>query len=248
MTLPGSLEEALVQAKEATRLALSEGLTRLQVELILPEIALEAQTLALDFTSLFESHGAGLRVVFPDTGAAMLARRDWGETVFQIGDLGSRFIPVEQKIKEEDTAYLVVCPSSVEINSVEKLCQVAGDRPVVLLIPQLEDIAIVGIGYAARQLRERFLNILETCYYFRPLEGATVFRSYPSLWQVWLEKEDDYELIAEESSKPMGERLETLILQATGKATETGEPSPTPVARKTGLFSSVGKLLKALRQ
>ncbi|WP_422661888.1 DUF1995 family protein [Pannus brasiliensis] len=248
MTLPNSLEEAILQAKEATRLALSEGLTRLQVELIIPEIALEAQALALDFTSLFESRGSGLRVVFPDTGAAMLARRDWGETVFQIGDLGSRFIPVDQKISEEDTAYLVVCPSSVEINAVEKLCQLAGDRPVVLLIPQLEDIAIVGIGYAARQLRERFLSTLESCYYFRPLEGATVFRSYPSSWEVWLEKEDDYELIARESSKPMGERLDTLILQATAKTPDGAEPSPTPAARKTGLFSSVGKLLKALRQ
>jgi len=42
----------------------------------------------------------------------------------------------------------------------------------------------VGIGYAARQLRERFLSILESCYYFRPLESAIVYRSYPSMWQV----------------------------------------------------------------
>ena len=38
----------------------------------------------------------------------------------------------------------------------EALCNEAADRPVVLLNPQLEDVAVVGIGYAARQLRERF--------------------------------------------------------------------------------------------
>jgi hypothetical protein len=172
----------------------------------------------------------------------MLARRDWGETRFQLGDLGSRFLSVEEKIGDEDTAFLVVCPSSIEIAAVEKLCTLAGDRPVLLLIPQLEDVAIVGIGYAARQLRERFLSTLETAYYFRPLEGATVFRAYPSPWQVWLEKEEDRELIAEESGKPLGEHLETLILRATGKE----EPARRP--GRGGLFAGVGKLLKALRQ
>jgi len=162
MTLPNSLEETILQAKAATQLALESGARRIQVELVIPEIALLA--------SIFDSYGSGLRVIFPDTGAAMLARRDWGETVFQLGDLGSRFIPIENKIKPEDEAFLVVCPSSVEINSVEKLCYLAEDRPVVLLIPQLEDVSVVGIGYAARQLRERFLSTLESCYYFRPLE------------------------------------------------------------------------------
>ncbi len=33
------------------------------------------------------------------------------------------------------------------------------------------------------------------------------------MWQVWLEKEDGYELISEQSTKPMGEALENLILR-----------------------------------
>jgi hypothetical protein len=177
----------------------------------------------------------------------MLARRDWGETVFQLGDLGSRFIPVENKIKPEDEAFLVVCPSSVEINSVEKLCYLAEDRPVVLLIPQLEDVSVVGIGYAARQLRERFLSILESCYYFRPLESAIVYRSYPSLWQVWLEKEDGYELISEQSTKPMGEALENLILKASSN-TPNDSSNPANKAKKSGLFATMGRFLKALQQ
>lgn len=244
--VPNSLEEAIAQAQLATQSALDAGLKRLQVELVIPEIELQAQSLALEFSSLFESYGSGLKVLFPDAGAAALARRDWGETVFKIGDLGSRYIPIESKVETEDQAFVVVCPSSAEIKAVEKLCEIAaeGDRPVLLLIPQLEDIAIVGIGYAARQLRERFITTLESCYYFRPVEGAVILRSYPSLWQVWLEKDEGYELIAEESQKPMGETLELIIAKATGDIPDAAVPQP----KKGGLFADMQRLFNALRQ
>ena len=244
--VPQSLEEAIAEAIIFTKQALLDGRTRLQVELAIPEIALQAQSLGLEFTSLFQDYGSGLRVIFPDTGAAALARRDWGETDFRISDLGSRYIPVDQKISDEDQAFLVVSPSSVEVQSVENLCNLAGDRPVVLLIPQLEDVSIVGIGYAARSLRERFLKTLETSYYFRPLEGAVVLRAYPSLWQVYLEKEDGYELIAEVPEKPLGEVLENLILEKTTPTTANGEESIKP--KKAGLFTSMNRFLKALNQ
>jgi len=244
--VPQSLEEAIAEAIIFTKQALADGRTRLQVEFIIPEIALQAQSLGLEFTSLFQDYETGLKVIFPDTGAAALARRDWGETDFRISDLGSRYIPVDQKISDEDQAFLLVCPSSVEVQSVEKLCNLAGDRPVVLLIPQLEDVSIVGIGYAARALRERFLKTLETSYYFRPLDGAVVLRAYPSLWQVYLEKEEGYELIAEVPEKPLGEVLENLILEKTTLSTANGEETAKP--KKAGLFASMNRFLKALNQ
>jgi hypothetical protein len=116
----------------------------------------------------------------------------------------------------------------------------------VLIIPQLEDISIVGIGYAARQLRERFISKLQSSYYFRPLENAVVFRVFPGLWQVWLEKDDDYELIAEQATKPLGEALERILIKATIGDNEDAESSP--VKQKLGLFSSVKNFLKALSQ
>ncbi|AFY78394.1 protein of unknown function (DUF1995) [Pleurocapsa sp. PCC 7327] len=246
--VPSTLEEAVEQAKEATKVALEAGCERIQVELVVPEIALQAQSLALEFTSLLEDYGSGLRVLFPDTGAAALARRDWGETVFQVSDLGSRFIPVDMKISEEDTAFLVVSPSAIEVNSVEKLCNLAGDRPVVLLIPQLEDVSVVGIGLAARQLRERFLSTLESSYYFRPLEGAVVLRSYPSLWQVWLGGEEDYQLIAEEPQKPTGERLDLLIAGAVTGNSDENESTQAPKPKKPGLLTNMQRFFRALSQ
>jgi hypothetical protein len=245
-TFPKSLEEAVAQAKEATKSALADGYNRLQIELLIPEIALQAQPLALEFASLFAEYGSGLKVIFPDTGAAALARRDWQEVAFQVTDLGSRFTAVETQVTPEDQVFLIVCPSSVEVEKVEKLCNAAGDRPVVLLIPQLEDVAVVGIGLAARQLRERFINNLYSCYYLRPLEGAAVFRVHPSSWQIWLETEEEYELATELSQKPVGEDLERLLLQLT----QTNNDSDSNIAqpKKTGVLGNLQRFLRALSQ
>ena len=157
-SFPNSLTEAVAQAKEATKAAIADGYGRLQVELVLPEIPLQAQSLALEFAQFFEEeYGSGIKIMFPDTGAAMLAKRDWGESPFQVTDMGSRFTSVESQMSDTDQLFIVACPSSVEVERVEKLCDAAGDRPVILLIPQLEDVAVVGIGLAARQLRDRFI-------------------------------------------------------------------------------------------
>lgn len=244
-TFPKSLEESVAQAQEATKAAIADGYTRIQIELIIPEIALKAQALGREFASIFSEYGSGLKVIFPDTGAAALARRDWGDVPFQVTDLGSRFTSVDTIINSEDKIFLLVSPSAVEVSQVEKLCNLAGDRPVVLLIPQLEDVSIVGIGYAARQMRERFISTLYSCYYLRPLQDAAVFRCHPSAWQIWLEKEEDYEFATEVSSKPIGEDLDRLLL----KLTQGSEnDSSTPQQNKRGFLSNLQKFLKALSQ
>lgn len=243
--IPSTLEDAIAKAKEAVQAALDNGCGRIVVDLALPEIALQAQAIALQFTVMFADYGEGLRVMFPDSGAAALAKRDWGETEFQTTDLGSRFTPVDKKIADSDRLFLLVCPSSVEIESVEKLCNLAGDRPVILLIPQLESVATVGIGYAARQLRERFLSTLETAYFLKPFEGGAIYRSYPSLWQVWLEENGEWKLIAEEPQKPAGDRLESILM---GTTEEENNDSPTVKPKKAGFLSNLQQMFKALNQ
>ena len=245
--IPKSLEEAIAQAKEATKIALEAGCTKLQIELVIPEIALRSQYLAYEFTSLFAECNSGLKVLFPDTGAAALARRDWGEIPFQVTDLGSSRTPVERKISQADGAFLVISPSAVEVSQVEKLCNIAGHRPVVLVTPQLENVSTVGIGYAARQLRERFLSTLESSYYFRPLEGAAVFRAFPGLWQVWSEKDEDYELICEQPQKPLGEALERILLRQTTAGQSPAE-NDKPVLKNPGFLAGIKSFLKALNQ
>ncbi len=240
--IPQSLESAIAQAHTATITALESGYNRLQVELVIPEIALQAQQLAYNFANLFvDEYGSGLKVLFPDTGAAALAKREWGETPFQVTDLGSNRTPMDTRVSQADQFFLVVAPSAVEVSQVEKLCNLAEDRPVVLIIPQLEDVSIVGIGYAARQLRERFLSILESSYYYRPLEDAVVIRTFPGLWQVWRELEGNkFELITEVPKKPLGEVLDRIL---------SGDEENQEVNVKSaslGFFATMKNFLKAL--
>lgn len=245
--LPKSFEETIEQAKAATLTSLEMGCGRVLVELCFPEIALKAQSLALTFTQVFvDEYGSGLKVLFSDTGAAALAKRDWGEVPFKVTDIGSSRNPIANKIGDDDQIFLVICPSSLEVAQVEQLCNLAGDRPVIMLIPQLEDVSVVGIGYAARQLRERFISTLESAYYIRPYEGAMVWRSYPSGWEVYLEQEDgEYELISTEAQKPLGEYLERLLIGAAEPEDGSGEGGSTKI-KKTGFLGELQNFLKAL--
>ncbi|QYO63332.1 DUF1995 family protein [Leptolyngbya sp. 7M] len=60
--LPQTLEEAVEQAKVATKAALDAGYTRLQVELLFPE--LKMMPIAQQFIPAFEDLGSQLRVYF----------------------------------------------------------------------------------------------------------------------------------------------------------------------------------------
>lgn len=192
--LPKDLDEAIAQARESTQAALKDGKTRIMVELVFPE--LKQMSIAWDFLPALTSiYGSGLKVFFPDTGAAALARRDWKLAEFKITDLGNGKTPLEPKVQPEDEAFLLIEPSSVEVLIVEELCQLAGDRPCILFNPKLEDVSIVGIGYAARQLRDRFISTLEPYYYLRPMDDFALLRAYPDQWQVW-------QLIADATSDP----------------------------------------------
>lgn len=250
--LPKDLNEAIAQAKEATKAILNDGYTLVSVELVIPEIELQAQAIAQEFIPAILEADTRLKVFFPDTGAAALARRDWGEVPFKVSDLGSSRSPVEGRIEPEDQQFLLVCPSSIEVAQAEKLSNLAGDRPVVMLLPRLEDVSIVGIGYAARQLRERFISKIQSGYYLRPGDGFTLFRCYPSPWQVWLEPEEGkYELIAELPEKPMGDSLDLILAKATSQGAEAQDgDSPdsqaAPKPKKKGLMAEMQKFFRAL--
>lgn len=239
--LPDSLDEAIAQARGATQAAIAAGYTRLQVELLLPE--LKPMPTALQYLPVFSDLGTDLKIFFSDAGAAALAKRDWKEFPCRIGSLdvaGSRQTStVEELVEPEDKVFLFVAPTSVEITPVEQVCNAAGERPAILFNPRLEDVGIVGIGFTARKIRERFLNTFEPCYYLRPMEQAVLLRCYPSPWQVWLEADGSYTLIAEEHLKPDSEKLDQILSQAS---------SPQAPVKRGGLLSDLQRMLRALGQ
>lgn len=239
---PRTLEQAIAQAAVATSAAIADGYSRLQVELVIPE--LKPMSVAELFLADFTQFGSQLKVFFPDAGAAALARRDWGGISFKIDDIGTRS-PLEEKIEPEDEAFLFISPSAVEVERVEKLCELATERPTVMLNPRLEDVAIVGIGYAGRQLRTRFLNNIESCYYLRPIENISVFRSYPDEWQIWREVEEEFQLIAAQPTKPMGDEIDAILYGDTNQSNTTDTASVS-TSRKPGILASMQRFLRTL--
>lgn len=238
--LPKSLEEAIAQAAQATEAAIADGYHQLQVELIIPELKL--MPVAEQFLVELTQFGDKLKIFFPDAGAAALARRDWGDVPYKILDIGTGRVPPEVQIEPEDEAFLFITPSAVEVSQVEKLCEVAGDRPVIMLNPRLEDVAMIGIGYAGRQLRDRFLNNIESSYFLRSLDDGTLFRYYPSQWQVWREKNDDYELIVELPQKPSLEEIDRILFGRT----QTVDPANSPAPKKPSIFAPLQRFLRTL--
>ena len=243
MSIPTTIPEATKQAKIATQAALDTGISRLQVEMAIPE--LKQQPIAQQFIELFS--GRQFKVLFPDAGAAALARRDWDNPEFVIRGLGE----LTQTVDPDDDLYLIVNPSAVEVDKVEALCNEALDQPVVLLNPQLEDVAVVGIGYAARQLRDRFLSQIETCYYVRPIDQGVVYRAYPGPWQIWRETApDEYEHVQDLSSRPAGEDIERILYgdAETVSSESVSGKATTQSSKKKGLFAELQQFLKALNQ
>ncbi len=239
--LPKSLEDAIAQSQTATQAAIADGLTRIQVEFLFPE--LKIMPVAEQFLPLFAEYDSRLKVFFADAGGAALARRDWAEAPFTILDIGTgRAASIASKIQPEDGIFLFITPTSVEVPQLEKICQTIGDRPMVLLNPRLEDSGIVGIGYAARQTRQRFISTIEPCYYLRPVDDQTaVFRCYPGLWEVWVETNGEYQKIAALPKRPSGDELDLILMKGQPQTATGAAP-----AKKPSVFKSLQRFLKAL--
>ena len=239
--LPKSLEEAIAQSRIATAAALADGYTRLQVDFLFPELKL--MPVAAEFLPVFAKYDSRLKVFFADAGAAALANRDWQDTPFKIVDIGTgRAASLKSKIQAEDEIFLFISPSSVEVPQLEKLCQDIGDRPFVMLNPRLEDSGVVGIGYAARQTRQRFISTIESCYYLRPVDDTTaVFRCYPGLWEVWVETNGEYEKVAELPKRPTGDELDMIVIQGQPQTLKDGVPP-----KKPSVLKSLQRFFKAL--
>jgi Domain of unknown function (DUF1995) len=239
--LPNTLEDAIVQAQAASHAAIAAGYSRISVELLFPE--LKAMPVAQQFAEAFTPYGDGLKLFFTDAGTAAWAQKNWEATGAKFGSLdvaGSRqTTEADEQIEPDDRLYIFVSPTAVEVGPVEQICAAAGDRPCILLNPRLEDVATIGIGYAGRQLRERFLVTIEPAYYLRPIDDTlALMRDYPTPWQVWHEAAGEWRAIAEEQTRPDSERIEALLQQATG----TQKP------KSAGLFAEVGAFIRALNR
>lgn len=238
--LPTSLETAIAQSREATRAAIQAGVPRMMIEFVYPE--LKGMPVAQQFYPVLQDLGLRFKLYFPDAGAAALARRDWDNPDFVVRGIGE----LQGELEPEDQAYIFIEPSSIEVTQVEEMCNQAGDAFIIMLNPKLEDVATIGIGYAGRQLRERFLNTLEPVYYLRPMADAVLFRCYPNPWQLWQESpEGTYRCLAEFPQRPSGEVLDQILLGDTAAGID-GTPGKT--GKRGGFLSELQTFIRALTQ
>jgi hypothetical protein len=230
LKLPESIEESVSQSVFAVQAALESGVRRIQVELVFQE--LKPLGVAYQFLQEISGLGTVVKIFFPDAGSAALARRDWTDVSYILKGINEPLVPVQP----EDEAFVLVAPTSVEVQKAESVANEAGDRPFIMINPKLQDMSVVGIGYAGRQVRERFLNTIETVYYLCPIPSGLVYRSYPGPWQLFQETESgDYQLLQEFSARPSAEDIDQAFAQVLS-----------PNERSGGFLRSLGQFLKSL--
>ena len=209
--IPDHLEDAVEQAIAATHQAIADGANRVIADLRFPE--LKALPIAYEFAASFnQRYGNAWQAIFSDAGAAALAKREWADLEVSVRGVNEG----RRAVREEDKAFLLIEPTSVEVEQVEKLVKLAGDRPFVILNPRLEN-SEVGLGLAARQMRDRFLSTFETAYYIKPLELGALWRCYPQTWQVWQQTEEGMQQLVEVAQRPSSDDIDRLFRQKTGK-------------------------------
>lgn len=207
--LPADLLAAEQQLRQALRSALAadpngrwtaelrfEGLRLLPVALRLAE-------------ELRADHPA-LRLLFPDAGAAALARRDAPQLAEAVGSYGDE--RRRQGQGEEVVAadlLILVAPAQTEYEEVEALCE-QHRGPVVLLNPSLEDAA-VGIGSVARQRRRGFLSLWQSAYALVPQAGSALRRAHPGDWELYRLDPDGFRPAATFERKPDAEEQERAL-------------------------------------
>ena len=265
--LPDSLSDALVAAADATCVAVNRGCERAVVEILLPEFwdPLSGPVYAEEgdqqrfwkLTRRFidnvvaQRPDAKLKAVYPDAGVAAMLRNQWSDASFSISSLNDR-----QPVDDSDEILVIAAPDPPTLDSLMKISRALNPgQALIMFNPRLAS-GDVGVGLNVRRLRESFLKDFATTYSLRPVgDVGSVFRRYPGLWQVFVQDNDlpgRYKLVAESASRPGGEDLDLIIMNALGgtgggdDGNGEGEPS---FVNKIGLtISSLQRFMRSLSQ
>lgn len=121
----------------------------------------------------------------------------------------------------------MICPSAVDVEAMEQIIDRVSPflsnsaRPVILVNANLVDMGATGLGFNARQLRQRLLNTFETVYFLRVYIPGVLVRQYPFEWSVWLDtassgedssaERDTYRLLESFETKPSEETIQSVF-------------------------------------
>ncbi|KAK9102117.1 hypothetical protein Sjap_019371 [Stephania japonica] len=230
---------------QATERAITDGRTRLKVEINIPELNPEmdvyrigtlmelVRVLALSFAddgkrvkvcvqgSMGEGALAGMPLQLAGT-RKILEFMDWGDdgamgTFISIGSIGAN------DVDEQDDVYILVAPQNAVgnciIDDLRAMTDAAGSRPVVLVNPRLKDLpGSSGIMQTmGRDKRLEYAASFENCYFFRLLYYAGT--QYPIMGALRMSYPYRYELY-KRVDEPSGEKY---VILATFTEKPNGE-------------------------
>lgn len=157
-----------------------------------------------------------LRLLFPDAGAAALARRDAPDQASAIADFRAALRDQAGPGGAPPSVLLAVAPNQADYDDFEHLCS-AHRGAVVLINGSLEDAA-VGIGSVARERRRGFLAQWRAAYLLQPLEGAALRRAFPGDWELYRQDADGFRLAARFEQRPDAEQQAAALSRDEGLA------------------------------
>lgn len=232
--IPGSFVAACDEARTAMLAALSNGERRIFIEMDTTNgdatyTALKTATpTVLAMVRAFEENSTGaVKVIFPDAGAAALAKRDW-----EGANSKATVVGLEQfEMSEDDVALLVVVPRASEVRKLAALVRNAGDLPVIVVNPDLVDMGVTGLSLNARTLRTEVIDLFDSAYFLRVYPWGVLFRRYAEQWGVWVDDANEtsgFRCVSLSKERPGGDRIEE-ILDADMAA--SGDPGAGPIAK-----------------
>ena len=200
--LPADLRTAEAEALDAVLAALAAGAQGLWTVEFRFE-GLRIMPVALRLLAALTPRHPRLQLLFPDAGAAALARRDAPEQAGQIASLGD-LMRLQQADGGSEGLLLLVAPTPADYEEVEQVC--AQHRGVVVMVNgRLEDAA-VGIGTVARERRRGFLAGWQSAYALIPTADGALRRVYPEAWQLYRRDADGYRAVTTFEQRPDAEQ------------------------------------------
>eukprot|EP00250_Pteridium_aquilinum_P034650 c7880_g1_i1 orf=136-1098(-) len=217
-SVPSTVEESIEQALSACKQARRDGLTRLQLELLLPLIG------ATDLDDwpggIQQQFKAAMPVVSSLFGGLIDGQDPAQENVINnyILDDGDAV-----GVWESKKVALVLFPNADCLEKIKSLDSINNDRPLLLVNPQWQGGQVISdFGFGAqRKSREEFVASFNTVYYLKQLrilgEDVRVLKCYPGNWQVFVvDSRGSSDCIAVEEDRPSYNKLQDLLRSREG--------------------------------